>query len=114
VQLASEETPEGLYERRWATAVVGQVLERLEQEFAEKKLSTQFAHLKEYLVGGSPKISYSTTADQLGTTEAAVKMMVHRLRKRFGLLLREEIARTVARSDDIDDELKYLLSVLRS
>ena len=68
--------------------------------------------LKGFLGDGEGKTSYKEVAEQTGMTEGAVKVWVHRLRRRFRDLLREEIAQTVAGLEDIDDELSYLLSVL--
>jgi len=76
--------------------------------------SPHFDTLRVFLTGNSPGTSYKELAARLGTTEAALKVAVHRLRRRFGVLLRKEIADTVAGPEEADDELHYLLSVLSS
>jgi RNA polymerase sigma factor (sigma-70 family) len=102
-------TPEKLYERRWAMALLERALTRLRQEAGP---SSQFDQLRVFLAGDSCSISYKEMARTLGTSEGAIKTAVHRLRRRFGKLLREEVADTVAAPEDADDELRYLLSVL--
>ena len=74
----------------------------------------KFEHLKRYLTGEQPAPSYGEVAAQLDMTEEAVAMAVHRLRKRYGQSLREEIGGTVAVAEDVDDEVRYLLAVLSS
>ena len=68
---------------------------------------------KRYLTGSEPRVRYHEAAERLGTTEGAVKKMVHRLRRRYGQLLREEIGATVADPGEIDSELHHLLSAVR-
>ena len=104
--------PEEIYERRWALTLLERVLGRLERDFAETGKEAEFEHLRNALTGEEPQLSYREMASHLGSTEAAVKTSVHRLRKRFGSLLREEIAGTVANPEDVDDEVRYLLGVV--
>ena len=73
----------------------------------------EFEQLEGYLTGSEPRVRYQDVAERLGTTEGAVKKMVHRLRRRYGHLLREEIGATVAEPGDIDSELHHLLSAVR-
>ena len=86
---------------------------RLRQEFAGAGAKAQFEQLEDYLTGREPRAQYQDAAERLGTTEGAVKKMVHRLRRRYGQLLREEIGATVANPAEIDSELRHLLSAVR-
>jgi len=103
-----------LYERRWALAVLEQVLTRLESEYRAAKNELLFEHLKEFLVGeGAGRLLQADIAAELDMTENAVKQAFHRFRQRYRVLLREEVAQTVAQPGDVEDELRYLVSVLR-
>jgi RNA polymerase sigma-70 factor (ECF subfamily) len=106
------DTPERLYERRWAVALLEQVYQRLEAEFQRQGRGPQFAVLRVALAGGRGAVPYAALGQQLGMTEAAVKMAVVRLRRRYRDLLRETIAETVSRPEEIEDELCYLRRVL--
>jgi RNA polymerase sigma-70 factor (ECF subfamily) len=101
-------TPEKIYERSWALALMESSMERLRAESANH---TRFARLQVFLTG-EPGDSYRRVAEELSISEGALKVMVHRLRRRYGELLREEIAQTVASPEDIKDELSYLLSAV--
>jgi RNA polymerase sigma-70 factor (ECF subfamily) len=106
-------TPEMAYERRWALALLDRVLQRLQEENASKGRTELFNALKFVLAGEADSAAYSEIAGRLNMTEGAVKVAAHRLRKRYRDLLREEIAHTVERPDDVDDELTNLLAALR-
>jgi RNA polymerase sigma factor (sigma-70 family) len=106
---ADELTPEKLFERGWAEAVLGQVLARLEAEMAADGKASLFHVLKRFLTGGGAG-TYAEVGVELGMSAGAVKVAVHRLRRRYRQLLREEIAHTVADPSEIDDEIRYLLS----
>lgn len=108
---ADDLTPEKLFERRWALAVLDQVLARLEAELAAAGKARQFEALKDLLTGAGQG-TYAQLADQLGMSPGAVKVAAHRLRRRYRQLLREEIAHTVTDPGEIDDEIRYLLSCL--
>jgi len=71
---------------------------------------TQFERLKTYLIGDQPQLSYAQSAGALGVSEGAVKVAVHRLRRRFRDLIRDEIAQTVSSPEEVEDELKHLWS----
>ena len=103
---------EKLYERRWACTLLDQVLERLRVEMADADKLALFEALQFCLTGG--KSAYAEVARQLQMSEGAVKVAVHRLRARYRALLRAEIAETVARPEEIDDELRALLAALES
>jgi RNA polymerase sigma factor (sigma-70 family) len=111
-ELADTFTPERIFERRWALLLLDRVLANLEAEFVAASKKLVFHHLKGLLTADGAAPSYRHVADQLGMTEAAVKMAVHRLRRRYRQLLRAEIAQTVSGPHDVDDELRQLLAVL--
>ena len=105
-------TPEEIFERRWALTVLERVLGKLRQEFSEAGKEEEFDRLKGFLTGEEPRVPYRQVASELGISEGAVKASVHRLRQRFGSLLREEIGETVAHPDQVDDEVRHLLGVI--
>jgi RNA polymerase sigma factor (sigma-70 family) len=102
-----------LYERHWALAVLEQVLGRLESEYRAAGNAVLFDRLKEFLVGERGLRTQAEIATELGITENAVKQAFHRFRQRYRLLLRQEIAHTVAQAGDVEGELRHLVSVLR-
>ena len=107
-------TPERLYEKRWALALLDLVLGRLREEFQTAGKLHLFDALKQFLAGGAQKPAYAEVGQRLGMSEAAVKVAVHRLRRRYRELLKEEIARTIVEPDTVEDELKDLLAALGS
>jgi RNA polymerase sigma-70 factor (ECF subfamily) len=107
-------TPETLFERRWAQTVLDQVFDRLEAEYQGPGQSARFAELKQFLIDTREANSYADSAARLSMSENAVKSAIHRLRQRSRELFREEIAATVATSAEVDEEIRYLFSVLRA
>lgn len=103
-------TPERVYERRWALAVLEQVLVRLRGDYQQRGQGEIFTVLEPVLVGAAT--GYAGLAAQLNMTEAAVKVAAHRLRRRYRELLRAEIAQTVAEPDLVEEELRELLASL--
>lgn len=106
-------TPESIFARRWALALLAVVHQKLREQYDRKGQTAMFEKLQEWLTGDPPSGSYATLATSLDVTEGAVRVAVHRLRRRFGQLLRTEIAETLADEDEIDDEIRYLFTVLR-
>lgn len=107
---ADPETPELVFERRWGLTVMERTMERLRAEFGGQP--GRFEQLKPCLTGDNAGRYFEIAAD-LGMTETGVKAAVHRLRQRYGRLLREEIAETVTSDAEVDEELRHLLGVLR-
>ena len=105
-------TPEALFERQWALGVIERVLATLGAECIKAGKEAIFTHVKDLLVGERTPGGYAAIADTLGTTEGAIKVTVHRLRRRFRLLLRVEIGSTVSDDSEIDDEIRYLFAAL--
>jgi RNA polymerase sigma-70 factor (ECF subfamily) len=109
---ADDLTPDRLFERRWALAVLDQVLARLRQEYVDRDSVALFEALKGCLAGATDGPSHGDVARRLGMTEGAVKVAAHRLRRRYRQLLRDEIAQTVASPELVDEEIRYLLGCL--
>lgn len=105
------ETPERLFERRWALALLDQVLARLRQEYAAAGKGRLFERLKGHLTGEAG-LPHARAAAELGLREGAVKVAVHRLRKRYGELLRDEIAQTLHDPAEVEDEIRDLFAAL--
>jgi RNA polymerase sigma factor (sigma-70 family) len=106
-------TPEQVYDRRWALTLLETVLARLAEEQSAAGKGHLFAQLKDGLWGETRETTYGQMAERLGMTEGAVKVTVHRLRRRLRDLLREEVAHTVAADAEIDEELRHLIAVIR-
>jgi RNA polymerase sigma-70 factor (ECF subfamily) len=111
---AHELTPERVYERAWAIALLDRVLERLKTEADAAGKEQAFEVLKEALAGGRDKLPYASLATQLGVSEAAARQAVHRLRKRYREILRDEVSQTVADPAEVEDEIRNLLESLAS
>lgn len=105
-------TPETLFARRWAMTLLTTTFEKLEQEYLENGKLDLFEKIKPYLVGNHENVPYREVSQALGITENAVKVSVHRLRKRCGTLLRMEIAQTVSSEEEVDQELREMFSTL--
>lgn len=106
-------TPEALFDRRWALALLDRVLHRLAGEMEQAGRSPLFDRLKPALLGDDKALAYGEVAEQVGMTEGAVKVAAHRLRGRYRDLLRDEIAQTIADPADVDDEIRDLFRALR-
>jgi RNA polymerase sigma factor (sigma-70 family) len=107
-------TAERIYERRWASTLLEQVLTRLKDEYRKAGNAALFDRLKQLLPDEPGAPSQAEIAAKLGMAENAVRQAFHRFRQRYQLLLRDEIAHTVATPSDIEDELRHLVSVLRA
>jgi len=111
---AHTETPEKIYDRRWALTLLEHVMDRLREERASRGEPARFERLQGLLTGEAGESSYRDLASELGMTEEAVKAAIYRLRRRYGELLREEVARTTHDPSEVDAEIGHLLSVLES
>lgn len=105
-------TPERLFERRWAIALLEAVMAALRSEFADAGKAGHFEILVGFLHRDPAGDRYRAVAERLGVSPGALRMSVHRLRRRYRELLRAEIATTVDASDRIDDEIRFLLATL--
>jgi len=108
---AHDETPERIYERRWALSVLDRVVEKLRNEFVQHGRPDHFERLKVFLLGQSDA-PYGALAQELNTSEGALKVAIHRLRKRYRELFRQEIADTVADPAAVESELRHLAAAL--
>ncbi len=105
-------TAERLFERRWALTLLDHTMKRLREESAAVGRARDFDRLKACLTAERGEISYAEIAAALGTSEGAARVAVHRLRKRFREVFRAEIAHTVSSPQEIEEEVRYLISVL--
>jgi RNA polymerase sigma-70 factor (ECF subfamily) len=109
-----EATAEALYERGWALRLLEQALTRLREEQAGAGKERLFSCLKETLTGADAPRPYADIAAELGTSVEAIKVAVHRLRRRYGELLRAEIAQTVTTAEEVEAELRDLFAAVRA
>jgi RNA polymerase sigma-70 factor (ECF subfamily) len=105
-------TPETIFEKRWAHALLEQTVSDLRAEFVSRGKARLFDGLSPFLTSDVRETSYQTAAEQLGLRLSAVKTTIHRLRRDYRSKLREEIGRTVSSPEEIDDELLHLRKVL--
>jgi len=111
LEAAHDETPERIFERRWALSVLDRVVARLREEFEQHGRPEHFERLKVFLLGRSDA-SYAGLALEMKTSEGALRVAVHRLRRRYRELFRQEIADTVADPSEVESELRYLAAAL--
>ncbi len=109
---ADMDTPETLFERRWAETILARAQSRLAEEYAASGKEAIYQVLRGFQPGEQRSLSYLQAAQRLATTESAVKALIHRMRSRHQQLVRNEIAQTVASAEDVDDELRHLIAVL--
>jgi len=112
LETADAETPESTFEKRWALALLEHVTQQLKDEYVRLKKEELFVHLGDYLQPDRNGLPYSALIPRLRMSEGAIKVAVHRMRQRYGELLREAIASTVSSPDEVDEELRYLISVV--
>ena len=108
---AHDETPERIFGRRCALTVLDRVVEKLRREFVRHGRPEHFERLKVFLLGHS-QLPYAALACEMNTSEGALKVAIHRLRKRYRELFRQEIADTVADPADVESELRFLAAAL--
>ena len=105
-------SPENLFDRSWALTVLTRAMDRLKAESASSDKQRLFDGLKVYLAAERDAVSYRDVAGELDMTEGAVKVAVHRLRRRYRELVREEIAQTVTTEAQVDEEIRDLFAAL--
>jgi len=111
-EVADEQTPEKVFERRWAMTLLEQVLNRLQAEFVAVGKAKAFEDMKIFLIEERSEISYGEIAQRLDMTPGALKVAIHRLRQRYAELLRMEIAETVDSPAEVEDEIRHLFAAL--
>jgi len=112
IEPADHQSPEAIYERRWALTLLEQVLQQLETDFRAAGKGAEFEALQVFLVGDKGEVSYASAAARLGLSDNAVGVAIHRMRRRYGELFLQAIAHTVADPADVDEEIKHLRRVL--
>jgi RNA polymerase sigma-70 factor (ECF subfamily) len=107
-------TPEKVFDARWALTILSETMHRLEEEYSMQNKSAIFENLRGYLETGQVSISqsYNEAAEKLGIGVSAAKTLIHRMRKRYSVLLRETISSTVSDPSEIDEEIRALCEVL--
>jgi RNA polymerase sigma-70 factor (ECF subfamily) len=108
VAATNEPSPDKAFDREWALALLAKVIERLQKECATDGKGKLFEQLKTFLMAGGGDSAQSEVAKSLGMEEGAVRVAVHRLRKRYRQLLRDEIANTLADAAQVDEEMRAL------
>jgi len=111
---ASPMTPALAFEKRWAQTLLNRVMQRLRKEHQEGSRAELFEHLQSQLWGETTAIPYDELSKRLEMSNVHLRVAVHRMRQRYREILREEIAQTVSRPEDIEDEIRYLLQVVSS
>jgi RNA polymerase sigma factor (sigma-70 family) len=101
-----------LYDRRWASDLLDGARARLRAEYVAADRAERFKYFETYLPGGHSTLSQAEVGAALGLTEGTVKQEVFKMRRRFGELLREAVAQTVAHPDEVDEEINYLIDVV--
>ena len=112
IEPAEGATADRVFERRWALTLLERTMTRLRQEFAVSGRAGEFDHLKACLTAARGDIAYADLATALNMSEATARVAVHRLRKRFREVFREEIAHTVSSPEEVHEEVRYLMGVL--
>jgi RNA polymerase sigma-70 factor (ECF subfamily) len=108
---ADSVTPEVVFERAWARAVLDQALARLHAESQAEFREHRFERLRPFITGDEPNATYGEIAAEWAVGESAVRVAVHRLRRRFGRLVRQEVGRTILDPNDLEKEIRHLLSI---
>ena len=101
-----------MFERQWALTLLAQVLLRLEAEMVAGGKREVFENIKGFLTGEDASETVAEIATRFGVTEGALKMTIHRMRRRYRKLLKEEIAQTVTGPEEVEDEIRHLFKVL--
>jgi len=109
---ALEMTPDRLYDRQWAMTLLDRALTRLRHEYEQSGKTAEFNALSPLLTAERGAIPYAATATNLGVSDAAARQAVHRLRKRFRDVFRQEIAQTLAAPEEVEEEIRHLLAAL--
>ena len=110
---ATVDSPEKLFDRQWAQSLLAQTLAAVRVEYAAMGKAAVFDELRNALWGGRGEASYAEIARRIDTTEGAIKVAVHRLRRRVGERLRLEIAKTLVDPADVENEMRFLLEAAR-
>jgi RNA polymerase sigma-70 factor (ECF subfamily) len=114
VAAVNEPSPDKAFDREWAVALLAKVIERLQAECEAEGKAKLFGQLKIFLAAGKGEAAHGEVAKALGMDEGAVRVAVHRLRKRYRALLREEIAQTLGDPAQVDEEMRALFGAFNA
>jgi len=109
---ADHRTPEADFDRRWALAILERTMKDLRREYSANERRELFEDLQGFLPGGQGNTSRSELATKRRVTAGAIDVAIHRLRQRFGALLQEQVAQTVSSDTEVEEEIRYLISVI--
>jgi RNA polymerase sigma-70 factor (ECF subfamily) len=109
---AKGDTPEGIFERRWAVSLLERAMTKLRVEFITAGKAEQFDSLAAHITKDADAARYDAMAAEMGVSAGALRTLVHRMRRRYRDLVRAEIAETVAGPEEIDGEVRFLMAVL--
>jgi RNA polymerase sigma-70 factor (ECF subfamily) len=112
LEAGADSAPMRAYERRWALTLVEQALSRLRAEYDQAGRAHEFERLKTFLTAQQGPTAYGPISAEWGLSESAMRVVVHRLRRRFREIFREEVAHTVFDPRDASEEMRHLLAVL--
>ncbi|MFM7606420.1 MAG: sigma-70 family RNA polymerase sigma factor, partial [Prosthecobacter sp.] len=113
VEQIEGESADHMFDRQWTLTVLDQAMAKLEQQAAAKGKSAEFAALRPFLTGEADTVDYEKAGREAGMSANAFKVAVHRLRSRFREALRREVAETQPAEANVDEEMGYLMQVLR-
>jgi len=108
LEVADRSAPDRLFDRAWAAKLIEMTYQRLEEEYNLEGKGALFNELRVFLAGDKTDLTYAETGARLGMTEGAIKVAVHRLRRRYRDVLREQVAQTVHTAADLEEELRNL------
>lgn len=111
-EAGAESNVDKLYDRNWALTVLEQARNRLKEEYAKEGKAERYEQLAQFLPGAKAEATYAQVAGRLGVAEGTIKSDMHRIKLRFGQLLRAEIAHTVSSADQVDEEIRYLIEAI--
>ena len=107
-----QQTPEQIFEHRWAMQVIGDAMAQLDKLNSDPARWNYYIRLRDYIAADQHALPYSELARELGVSESALRVQIHRLRKKFRDLLRRNVLNTLSDPADLDDEIAYLLRCL--
>ena len=111
---ADVRTPEQLFEYRWASSIVANSLAALDELNSDPSRQAYYHRIRDFLAADKETLPYASLAQELGVSESALRVQVHRLRKKFREILKQRIADTLADPSELEDELTYLMTCLRN